>query len=173
MPECTYSPAWATLSYGMTYNQAYTFDVVCPMLYSADYSENSQWVASNISYLKDLGYKTVIPSLQANRSGSTETLAADIKATLDAGCHGYLLFRTGTYDVAHCTAVGNAIELTYVRGTDYTCGNLTVTVSGVTPTCRKSFSAAEQRSSASSTSTSRSRRFLPLPARTAVLWCLP
>ena len=24
MPECTYSPAWATLSYGMTYNQAYT-----------------------------------------------------------------------------------------------------------------------------------------------------
>ena len=37
MPECTYSPAWATLSYGMTYNQAYTFDVVCPMLYSADY----------------------------------------------------------------------------------------------------------------------------------------
>ena len=28
MPECTYSPAWATLSYGMTYNQAYTFDVV-------------------------------------------------------------------------------------------------------------------------------------------------
>ncbi len=65
MPECTYSPAWATLSYGMTYNQAYTFDVVCPMLYSADYSENSQWVASNISYLKDLGYKTVIPSLTA------------------------------------------------------------------------------------------------------------
>ncbi len=104
------------------------------MLYSADYQENSEWVASNISYLKDLGYKTVIPSLQAYRNGSTETLAADIKATTNAGCHGYLLFRTGTYDVARCTTVGNAIELTYVRGTDYTCGNLTVTISGVTPT---------------------------------------
>lgn len=134
MPECTYSPAWATLSYGMTYNQAYTFDVVCPMLYTADFSEDSEWVASNIGYLKNLGYATVIPSLQAYRNGSTETLAADIKATLNAGCHGYLLFRTGTYDVARCTTVGNAIELTYVRGTDYTCGNLTVTIRGVTPT---------------------------------------
>ena len=135
MPECTYTPLAATLAYGMTYNQAYTYSVQCPMLYSAEYGKDAEWVASNINYLKDMGYSKVLPSLQAYRSGSTETLAADISAALAAGCPGYLLFRTGTYDMARCTATGaGTLQLYYVRGTDSECGNLTVTVSGVTPT---------------------------------------
>ena len=134
MPECTYTPLAATLAYGMTYNQAYTYSVQCPMLYSAEYGQDAEWVASNINYLKDMGYPAVIPSLQAYRSGTTETLAADISAALAAGCPGYLLFRTGTYDMARCTATAaGSLLLTYVRGTDSECGNLTVTVSGVTP----------------------------------------
>ena len=135
MPECSSNPVWATLSYGLTYNQAYTFDVVCPMLYSADYSEDSNWVLSNINYLKGLGYKTVMPSLQAYRDGSTKTLSDDINSALSAGCNGYILFRTGTYDIARCTVANdNTIELTYIRGTDSTCGNLTVNITGATPT---------------------------------------
>lgn len=135
MPECTYTPLAATLAYGMTYNQAYTYSVQCPMLYSAEYGKDAEWVASNINYLKGMGYSKVLPSLQAYRSGSTETLAADISAALAAGCPGYLLFRTGTYDMARCTATGaGTLQLYYVRGTDSECGNLTVTVSGVTPT---------------------------------------
>lgn len=135
MPECTYMPLAATLNYGMTYNQAYTYSVQCPMLYSAEYDKDAEWVASNINYLKGMGYSKVLPSLQAYRSGSTETLAADISATLAAGCPGYLLFRTGTYDMARCTATGaGTLQVAYVRGTDSECGNLTVTVSGVTPT---------------------------------------
>ena len=134
MAECTYMPLAATLAYGMTYNQAYTYSVQCPMLYSADYDKDAEWVASNINYLKGMGYSKVLPSLQAYRSGSTETLAADISATLAAGCPGYLLFRTGTYDMARCTATAaGSLLLTYVRGTDNMCGDLTITVSGVTP----------------------------------------
>jgi hypothetical protein len=135
MSECTTAPNIATVAYGLTFNQAYTFDVVCPMLYSVDYEEDATWVTQNINYLKDLGYKTVIPSLQAYRDGSTETLAADVQATINAGCQGYLLFRTGTYDIASSVRTSNnTIELTYVRGTDYTCGNITITISGATPT---------------------------------------
>ena len=135
MPECTYTPLAATLDYGMTYNLAYTYSVQCPMLYSAEYGKDAEWVASNINYLKDMGYSKVLPSLQAYRSGSTETLAAGISAALAAGCPGYLLFRTGTYDMARCTATAaGSLLLTYVRGTDSECGNLTVTISGVTPT---------------------------------------
>ncbi len=135
MSECTTNPDIATVAYGLTFNQAYTFDVVCPMLYSVDYEADEIWVTQNINYLKDLGYKTIIPSLQAYRAANTETLAADIQATIDAGCPGYLLFRTGTYDIASPVKTGsNTIELTYVRGTDYTCGNITVTISGSTPT---------------------------------------
>ena len=134
MPECTDSPQWATLSYGMTYNQAYTFDVVCPMLYSAEYGEDAAWVSQNINYLKDLGYQKILPSLQAYRDGSTASLAADVKAAMDAACPGYLLFRTGTYDMARPVKKSDgSIELTYVRGTDNSCGNLTVTVIGATP----------------------------------------
>ena len=135
MSECTSAPLIATLAYGMTYNQAYTFSVQCPMLYSAEYDEDAAWVASNINYLKDMGYSTVLPSLQAYRNGTTETLTADISAALAAGCPGYLLFRTGTYDMARPVKKNDGtIELTYVRGTDSECGNLTVTVGGVTPT---------------------------------------
>jgi hypothetical protein len=54
MPECTYSPSSATILYGMTYNQAYTYDVASPMLYSAAYSEGATWVTRNIEYLKKL-----------------------------------------------------------------------------------------------------------------------
>lgn len=129
------NPSWGTIAYGLTFNQAYTFDVVCPMLYSVDYEEDSKWVTWNIDYLKNLGYKTIMPSLQAYRDANTETLAADINATISAGCPGYLLFRTGTYDIASPVYNGsNTIELTYVRGTESTCGNITITVNGATPT---------------------------------------
>lgn len=135
MSECSSNPSWGTIAYGLTFNQAYTFDVVCPMLYSVDYEEDSKWVTWNIDYLKNLGYKTIMPSLQAYRDANTETLAADINATISAGCPGYLLFRTGTYDIASPVYNGsNTIELTYVRGTESTCGNITITVNGATPT---------------------------------------
>ena len=135
MSECTTNPDIATVAYGLTFNQAYTFDVVCPMLYSVDYEADATWVTQNINYLKILGYKTIIPSLQAYRDASTETLAADVQATINAGCPGYLLFRTGTYDIASPVRTSsNTIELTYVRGTDYTSGNITITVNGPTPT---------------------------------------
>ena len=105
------------------------------MLYSVDYEADATWVTQNINYLKILGYKTIIPSLQAYRDASTETLAADVQATINAGCPGYLLFRTGTYDIASPVRTSsNTIELTYVRGTDYTSGNITITVNGPTPT---------------------------------------
>lgn len=134
MSECTTDPNIATVAYGLTFNQAYTFDVVCPMLYSVDYEADATWIRKNISYLKNLGYKTIIPSLQAYREATTETLAADVQATIDAGCQGYLLFRTGTYDIASPKMTdSNTIELTYVRGTESTCGNVTITVNGPTP----------------------------------------
>ena len=134
MSECTTDPNIATVAYGLTFNQAYTFDVVCPMLYSVDYEADATWVSKNINYLKDLGYSTIIPSLQAYRDATTETLAADVQTTIDAGCQGYLLFRTGTYDIASPKMIdSNKIELTYVRGTEYTCGNVTITVNGPTP----------------------------------------
>ena len=135
MSECTTAPHIATVAYGMTFNQAYTFDVVCPMLYSQDYEADARWVAQNINYLNNLGYKTIIPSLQAYRDGNTETLAADIDATIRTGCPGYLLFRTGTYDIASPKQIDkNTIELTYIRGTESECGNITITINGVTPT---------------------------------------
>lgn len=134
MPECTYSPSSATILYGMTYNQAYTYDVASPMLYSAAYSEGATWVTRNIEYLKKLGYQKIMPSLQAYRSATTESLAADVKATLDADCPGYLIFRTGTCDMARPVIKNDScLELTYVRGTDNKCGNLTVTIIDATP----------------------------------------
>ena len=134
MPEASSGPTYATLSYGQTYNQAYTFDVVCPMLYAADYGKDATWVTSNINYIKNLGYSKILASLQAYRSADTESLAADVKAATDAACTGYLLFRTGTYDMARPVKNNDgSITLTYVRGTDSTCGNLTITLSGATP----------------------------------------
>ena len=42
---------------------------------------------------------------------------------------------TSSDDMARCTATGaGTLQVAYVRGTDSECGNLTVTVSGVTPT---------------------------------------
>lgn len=135
MSECTTDPHIATVAYGLTFNRAYTFDVVCPMLYSADYSADSKWVTQNISYLKTLGYKTIIPSLQAYGDATTTTLTADIRATMDEGCQGYLLFNTGSYDIASPVATdGGTIELTYVRGTESPSGNIAIAISGVTPT---------------------------------------
>lgn len=134
MAECTDAPVYGTIAYGMTYNQKYTFDVVCPMLYAADYDKDALWVANNINYLKNLGYQKILPSLQAYRSANTESLAAYVKAAIETGCAGYLLFRTGTYDMARPVRKNNSVELAYVRGTDSTCGNLAVTVSGATPT---------------------------------------
>ena len=135
MPECSYIPTYATLNYGLTFNKAYTFDVVCPMLYSADFEQDSAWVSKNIEYLDDMGYDKIVPSLQAFRDGSTETLAADISASIQHKVPGYLLFRTGTYDIAKAESKEkNTVELTYVRGTEETSGDLTVTVSGAKPT---------------------------------------
>ena len=89
------------------------------MLYSVDYEYDVTWVTQNINYLKNLGYQKIVPSLQAFRDADTETLAADVQATLNAGCPGYLLFRTGTYDIACPVKTCNGtIELTYVRGTE-------------------------------------------------------
>ena len=135
MPECSEIPTFATLNYGLTFNKAYTFDVVCPMLYSVDYERDSAWVSKNIEYLDDMGYDKIVPSLQAFRDGSTETLAADISASIQHKVPGYLLFRTGTYDIAKAESKEkNTVELTYVRGTEETSGDLTVTVSGAKPT---------------------------------------
>ena len=134
MPECSSAPTFATLNYGLTFNQAYTFDVVCPMLYSVDFDQDSAWVSKNIEYLDKLGYKKIVPSLQAFRDGSTETLAADLNASLHYGVPGYLLFRTGTYDIARAVnREKGVIELTYVRGTENTSGNVTITVNGAKP----------------------------------------
>ena len=135
MPECSEVPTFATLNYGLTFNKAYTFDVVCPMLYSVDYERDSTWVSKNIEYLDDMGYKKIVPSLQAFRDGSTETLTADINASIQHKVPGYLLFRTGTYDIAKAERKEkNTIELTYVRGTEETSGDITITVSGAKPT---------------------------------------
>lgn len=135
MPECSEVPTFATLNYGLTFNKAYTFDVVCPMLYSVDYERDSAWVSKNIEYLDNMGYKKIVPSLQAFKEGSTETLAADISASISHKVPGYLLFRTGTYDIAKAERKEkNTIELTYVRGTEETSGDLTITVRGAKPT---------------------------------------
>ena len=134
MAECTYAPNAGTVAYGMTFNQSYTYDVVCPMLYTTDYSADATWVKENIDYLKNLGYSKILPSLQAYKNGTTATLNDDIKATLEDGCMGYLLFRTNTYDMARATKTQDgAVEITYIRGTQYSSGDITITFKGATP----------------------------------------
>lgn len=117
MPECSSYPIYATINYGLTFNKAYTYDVVCPMLYSVDYEEDVSWVSRNVEYLKNLGYPKILPSLLAYKESSTEALAADVKAVVDHDLLGYLLFRTGTYDIARAVRKDKkTVELTYVRG---------------------------------------------------------
>ena len=135
MPECSSAPTFATLNYGLTFNKAYTFDVVCPMLYSVDFEQDSAWVSKNIEYLDKLGYKKIVPSLQAFEDGSTETLAEDINASIKHNIPAYLLFRTGTYDIAKAVhKEENTVELTYVRSSEFPSGNVTITVTGAKPT---------------------------------------
>ena len=135
MPECSSAPTYATLNYGLTFNKAYTFDVVCPMLYSVDFEQDSAWVSKNIEYLDKLGYEKIVPSLQAFENGSTETLTEDINASIKHNIPAYLLFRTGTYDIAKAERKeGNTVELTYVRSSEFPSGDITVTTTGGKPT---------------------------------------
>ena len=135
MPECSSYPVFATINYGMTFNKAYTYDVVCPMLYSVDYEEDVSWVSRNIEYLKNLGYPKILPSLQAYKESSTEALAADVNAVVDHDLLGYLLFRTGTYNIARAVRKDKGtVELTYVRGTeDDDCGKVKISVNEASP----------------------------------------
>lgn len=135
MAECSHIPANATLAYGMTYNQSYIFDVVCPMLYSAEYEADANWVTANINYLKKYGYEKIMPSLQAYYPNGATRLMADVKAVLDAGCPGYLLFRTNTYDIARAQKKANGtLEVLYARGTTGDDRYVYITLDGVTPT---------------------------------------
>jgi hypothetical protein len=135
MAECTHIPASATLAYGMTYNQTFIFDVVCPMLYSAEYEADASWVTANINYLKNLGYSKIMPSIQAYYPNGATRLMADIKAVLDAGCLGYLLFRTNTYDIARAQKKADGtLEVFYARGTMGDDRNVNIALNGVTPT---------------------------------------
>ena len=135
MAECSHSPEIATLAYGMTFNQTFIFDVVCPMLYSADYEKDANWVTANINYLKQLGYSKIMPSLQAYYPNGATRLMADVKAVLDADCLGYMLFRTNTYDIARAQKKAKGtMEIFYARGTTGDDRYVYIELSGVTPT---------------------------------------
>ena len=126
MPEVVTDPAAATLSYGTTINDTYLFTYVSPMLYSADYGEDAEWVKKGCNFLLSHKYDCV-PSLQAYRPGTTESLTVDVAAAKSTGCKNYNLFRSLTYDIA-CVAVpkSNNINLTYFKGTNSPVGTVKI-----------------------------------------------
>ena len=91
MPEVVTAPPAATLSYGTTINDTYLFTYVSPMLYSADYGEDAEWVKKGCNFLLSHKYDCV-PSLQAYRPGTTESLTVDVAAAKSTGCKNYNIF---------------------------------------------------------------------------------
>lgn len=95
---CENDKAFAALHYGQILNNKYIFDYVAPMLYSSDFGEDSEWVAEMLDNIEN-GYD-VYASLQAFYTGTRE-LNADINATMNTRADGFILFRTGMFDIAN------------------------------------------------------------------------
>ncbi|MDD2626714.1 MAG: putative glycoside hydrolase [Candidatus Methanomethylophilus sp.] len=99
---CEKDQAFGALQYGQILNNKYIFDYVAPMLYSASFGEDSEWVAEMLNNI-DIGYDKYA-SLQgfSEDEATTDTcgLNDDINATMSTKANGYIIFRTGTFDIA-------------------------------------------------------------------------
>lgn len=99
------------------------------MLYSADYGEDAEWVKKGCNFLLSHKYDCV-PSLQAYRPGTTESLTVDVAAAKSTGCKNYNLFRSLTYDIARVAVPkANNINLTYFKGTNSPVGTVKIKLS--------------------------------------------
>lgn len=125
MPEICYPSPYAALHYGTVCNGKYILDHMSPMLYSADFEEDSNWVQNCYEYIVNLGYNTM-PSLQAYKPASNESLRADIKAITESGCRHYVLFRSYSYDIAKAYEAPEETTVTYSKGTWSSCSNVTI-----------------------------------------------
>jgi hypothetical protein len=130
MGEIAQDVTLTALQYGQECNKKYIFSEICPMLYSKEYGKTYIWVSQSIATLSGWGYE-VTPSLQAYRNSTSETIDvnSDVTAAINGGCRGFILFRTGTYDIARGSDVTSTqMKLTYYKASTGDSGILTVTL---------------------------------------------
>ncbi|MBM4240145.1 MAG: hypothetical protein FJ150_00435, partial [Euryarchaeota archaeon] len=92
--------------YGQDYGQLSKYlDFLVPMIYKGNYGQNTAWIGSTTKYIVDhANGKPVVAGIQTYRSDkdltslSADELRQDIKAAMDKGAAGYVLFRLGLID---------------------------------------------------------------------------
>lgn len=92
--------------YGQDYGQLAPYlDFLVPMIYKGNYNQNTSWIGTTTQYIvQHAGGKPVVAGIQTYRSDSNplpipaSELNADIKAALDNGSSGYVLFKYGLVD---------------------------------------------------------------------------
>ena len=88
-------------------------DVVVPMIYKGNYRKNTSWIAATTKwYVKNSKGAQVWAGLQGYKSDEdtsplpTPEITADVKAALDAGAAGAVLFRWGVTNFVKLSQVG-------------------------------------------------------------------
>jgi len=126
----------AAAHYGQEANEKHIFGSVSPMLYSVEYGKDASWVTKCCQTLINKGY-SITPSIQAynsdSKSSTAQQILDDINAVTELGCNKYILFRLGTYDIAHI--VNNSTDATaslnVINLSDVDLNNVTITVDDI------------------------------------------
>lgn len=92
--------------YGQDYEQLAPYlDFLVPMIYKGNYNQNTTWIGTTTQYIvQHAGGKPVVAGIQTYRSDANpipipaSELNADIKAAMDNGSSGYVLFKYGLVD---------------------------------------------------------------------------
>lgn len=102
-PDGATDPAFGNIHYGQSYEDAADlYDYILPMAYSADFSQDSDWVADVAEAAIDAGNRVVV-GLQAYSPVTTAQLLSDIgaveslRAETSGSVLGFALFRNGTF----------------------------------------------------------------------------
>ena len=105
-PDGATDPAFGNIHYGQSYEDAADlYDYILPMAYSADFSQDSDWVADVAEAAIDAGNRVVV-GLQAYSPVTTAQLLSDIgaveslRAETGGSVLGFALFRNGTFGSA-------------------------------------------------------------------------
>ena len=105
-PDGATDPAFGNIHYGQSYEDAADlYDYILPMAYSADFSQDSDWVADVAEAAIDAGNRVVV-GLQAYSPVTTAQLLSDIgaveslRAETSGSVLGFALFRNGTFGSA-------------------------------------------------------------------------